>query len=92
MNLVAKCVLENTPKLTKQRVKKAKFIREVTLFYTSKSFYMFHLTEVLIFWLIMMIFPETNVMSCEEGHHWMSHMSFGMFLILTFIFDWVFCS
>ena len=54
---VASDVLFNTAKATKKRRKKAKLIREITLFYTSKSFYLFHLTEVLIFWLIVVLFP-----------------------------------
>ena len=89
---VATNVMYNTAKATKKRKKKAKLIREITLFYTSKSFYLFHLTEVIIFWLIVIIFPQVSIINCEEGHHWMSHVAVGMFLILTFIFDWVFCS
>lgn len=92
MEKVATNVLANSAKNTKKRKKKAKLMREITLFFTSKSFYLFHLTEISIFWIIAIYFPITSVMNCEEGHHWMSHIAMGMFLILTFIFDWVFCS
>ena len=92
VDLLAKCVIENNRKSTKRRKKKAKFAREITLFYTSKSYYLFHITEIILYWVIIALFPELNIMNCAQGHHWMTHLTFGMYLILTFIFDLVFCS
>ena len=92
LDKVASYVILNTAKQTKKRRSLAKAFREIALFWTTKSYYLFHMAEVILFWIIVVIFPWMQVMGCELGHHWMTHVAMGMYLILALLFDFVFCS
>ena len=59
-------------------------------FYTSKCFMLYHFTQNLIFWLLIIIFPAISVNSCVTGFSWMSHVAMGLFCGLSLVFDCVF--
>ena len=53
---------------------------------------LFHLTQMIIYWLVIIIFPMISVLGCVNGHSWMSHVGCALFLGLSLIWDCVFAA
>jgi membrane protein insertase Oxa1/YidC/SpoIIIJ len=80
----------STKKDTKKRKKMARIIGKKNLFFTSRCFILFHISQSIIFWSITIIFPLMSYINCASGFLWMSHIAIGTYLVLIFVFDFVF--
>jgi hypothetical protein len=87
---VAALFYQNDEKEYKKKRKLARAYGKRNLFFTSRCFLMFHLSQSFIFWIIAIIFPLISYSDCASGFIWMSHIAIGLYMILIFVFDFVF--
>jgi len=68
----------------------ARKMGKMNTFYNGRFYFLYHLSQCAIFWIIAIVFPNVAVVDCENGHYWMSHISFALYLILVYSSDSIF--
>jgi hypothetical protein len=62
-------------------------LKQKDTFFTSNMFLSMHLIQNLLYWVILLSFPSKMVIGCEEGHDWVAHEAFGLFIAICLAFD-----
>jgi hypothetical protein len=87
---IADYMISKSMKEVKPRYKKAKALRVKGMFYTSRCFLLYHLLLNVVYWAILVVFPNIAFIDCQLGFYSMSHLAIGAYLIMIFMFDLVY--